>query len=120
MIQRDLVIRVIGALTIDWKQYPQIQGNTISGSVIISNQTASDLDITVVIVAVNSIGRATTLGYQHFTLPAQKSDQVIPFGSAPGPGSYIVHADAAAHHPGKGHIYRTRKQTASPLQINNL
>ena len=68
--QRAMVITVIAGLTIDWKQYPSVQGANISGSVVVNNQSGQDLDLTVIIVAVNSIGRATTLGYQHLPLGA--------------------------------------------------
>ena len=115
--QRAMTITVIAGLTIDWKQSPKVQGTTLSGSVVVTNQTGQDFDLTVVVVAVNSIGRATTLGYQHFTLAAEKSGPVIPFGSSPGPGTYVVHADAIAHHPSGHHIYRARKQSSEPLSI---
>src|ERR1039457_5454456 len=115
--QRAVTITVIAGLTIDWKQYPKVQGATLSGSVVVTNQTGQDFDLTVVVVAVNSIGRATTLGYQHFTMAAEKSGPVIPFGSSPGPGTYVVHADAIAHHPSGHHIYRARKQSSEPLSI---
>ena len=116
-VQRAMTIIVIAGLSIDWKEHPKVQGNTLSGSVVVTNHTGQDFDLTVVVVGVNSIGRATTLGYQHFMLTAEKSSPVIPFGSSPGPGSYVVHADAAAHHPGGHHIYRARKQTSETLAI---
>ena len=115
--QRAMTITVIAGLTIDWKQPPKVQGTTLSGSVVVTNQTGQDMDLTVVVVGVNSIGRATALGYQHFTLGAEQSSPVIPFGSSPGPGSYVVHADAVAHHGSGHHIYRARKQTSEPLTI---
>jgi len=114
--QRDLIITVIAGLTIDWKQDPKVQGTTLSGSVVVANQTEHPFDLTVVVVAVNGIGRATALGYQQFTLPP-KSDQVIPFGSGPGPGSYVIHADAVGHWTGSQHIYRARKQTSNSLEV---
>ena len=116
-VQRAVTITVIAGLTIGWRQPPKVQGTTISGSAVVTNQTGQDFDLTVVVVAVNSIGRATTLGYQHFTLAGEKSSPVIPFSSAPGPGRYVIHADAVAHHPGGHHIYRARKQTSEPLPI---
>jgi len=42
---------------------------------------------------------------------------VIPFGSSPGPGNYIVHADAVAEVARTNTIYRARKQTAQQLVI---
>ncbi len=116
--QREIVIRIVAAVTIDWKQQPQVQGNTLSGSVVVSNQTAHNFNLTVVIVAVNSHGRATALGYQHFTLAPQTTGQVIPFTGTPGMGTYIVHVDAVAH--SHHHTYRSRKQTADSLTISQL
>jgi Putative Ig domain len=118
--QRARTITVVAGLTIDWKQPPKVQGTALSGSVVVTNQTGQDFDLTVVVVAVNSIGRATALGYQHFNLGAEKSSPVIPFGSSPGPGNYVVHADAVAHHGSGHHIYRARKQTSEPLTITQF
>src|ERR1035438_9104953 len=117
-VQRAMTISVIAGLTIDWKQYPNVQGGTLSGSVVVTNQAGQDLDLTVIVVAVNSIGRATTLGYQHFILAGEQAGPVIPFSSSPGLGTYVVHADAIAHRPGGRQIYRARKQTSQPPQIN--
>src|ERR1035437_1058696 len=117
-VQRAMTISVIAGLTIDWKQYPNVQGATLSGSVVVTNQAGQDLKRTVIVVAVNSMGRATTLGYQHFILAGEQSGPVIPFSSSPGLGTCGVHADAIAHRPGGRQIYRARKQTSQPLPIN--
>ncbi len=109
--QSEFTVHVIAGLTVEWKDAPQVHGNNVSGSVIVHNQTPSDFDLTVVVVAVNEIGRATTLGYQHFKLSAQATSPVIPFGSSPGIGKYYVRADAVAHHPGHRRSYRASKQT---------
>jgi hypothetical protein len=119
-VQRDIVIQVIAGLAIDWKEPPGVHGTSVSGSAMVTNQTATDFDLTVVIVAVNSISRATTLGYQHFMLAAHATSPVIPFGSSPGPGTYYVRADAVAHRPGHQHIYRANKQTSVPLTVTQF
>jgi hypothetical protein len=119
-IQREFTIRVIAGLAVTWQDEPKIHGNTISGSVMVMNQTPEDFDLTVVIVAVNQIGRATTLGYQHFTVPAHSASQVIPFGSSPGPGTYYVRVDAVGHHPGHHHIYRASLQTPASLTVTQF
>jgi len=116
-IQTDVTIHVIAGLTVEWKEPPKVSGSTISGSAVVSNQTTEDCDLTVVIVAVNEIGRATALGYQHFTLAGGSTSPVIPFGSGPGTGTYYVRLDAAAHHPSRHHIYRASKQTTEPLKL---
>ena len=119
--QRDIVLTVsaaapASALTIEWTQVPAIYRDEISGSVEVANHSAEPFDLTVVVLAVNDIGRATALGYQHFTLQPQLS-QVIPFGASPGEGVYIVHADAVAEVESTNSIYRARKQTANPLTL---
>jgi Putative Ig domain len=119
-VQREITIKVIAALTIDWKQPPAVQGNTLSGSAVVTNQTGHSLDVTVIIVAVNAIGRATSLGYQRFILPAQSASPVIPFGTSPGPGAYTVRVDAVAHRKSGHPIFRVSKQTSGTLAITQL
>ena len=105
---------------IDWKQYPEVNGSILSGSVVVSNQTGHAIDLTVIVVAVNRIGRATALGYQHFVMPAQQAEQVIPFSSGPGPETYVVHADAIGHRKSNPYIFRAHKQTSDPIQITQF
>lgn len=118
--QREFVIHVIAGLTVDWKEPPAVQGSSISGSAVVTNDTGVDFDLTVVIVAVNEIGRATTLGYQHFKLPAQSSSPVIPFGSSPGIGTYYVRVDAIAHQPSHHFVYRANKQTSDSIKLTQF
>ncbi|HUI83617.1 MAG TPA: Ig domain-containing protein [Candidatus Binatia bacterium] len=115
--RRDLTIDVIAGLSVAWKEPPTVQGRTISGSAIVSNRTAVELELTVTVLAVNEIGRATTLGYQHFRLGGQSTSQLIAFGSGPGPGTYYVHVDAVAHEPGHHHLYRASRQTPAQLKV---
>jgi hypothetical protein len=118
-VEREFTIHVIEGVAIDWKEAPQIHGNAIRGSAIVYNQTAQELWLTLVVVAVNEIGRATTLGYQHFKLAGNATSAVIPFGSSPGAGTYYVRADVAAHPPGRRHIYRTSKQS-DPMKLTQF
>ena len=116
---RDFTVHVIAGLTIDWKEAPAVHGTAITGSLVVSNQTPRNFDLTVVVVAVNSIERATTLGYQHINIAAQGT-QVIPFGASPGPETYYVRADAAAHHPGRDRVYRASKQTPASITVSQF
>ena len=117
-VQREFSLVVTAALSIEWKKLPAVNGERIEGSVIARNYTERDFTLTVIVMAVNEIGRATALGYQEFTLGAGR-EQVIPFGSSPGPASYIVHADAVAEVASTNKIYRARKQTTEPLVIQS-
>ena len=116
--QRTFAITVTAALTVDWKTPPAVHGQILEGSVVVNNLTAQDVTLTVIVVGVNQIGRATALGYQEFTLRSG-AQQVIPFGSSPGPGTYVVHADAVAEVASTNSIYRARKQTADALVIES-
>ena len=117
-VQRSYTLIVTSALSIDWKDYPRVSGQRLEGSVVVSNQTAQSFTLTVILMAVNDIGRATALGYQEFEIKAG-AEQVIPFGSEPGPGSYVVHADAVGEVVKTNTIYRARKQTTGKLVIHS-
>ncbi len=116
----ELTITVIAGLSVEWKEYPEVKGDAISGSLAVSNQTGQELDLTVIVVAVNNIGRATALGYQHLTIAAEESEQVIPFGASPGFGSYFVRVDAVGHRPGKERVYRAAKQTTDSIEVTQF
>jgi invasion protein IalB len=77
-----------------WAAEPTLEVASISGSLAVSNETDADLDETVLVVAVNEIGKAFAIGYQHFTLQSHKVNVPIPFGLKLPPGRYMVHADA--------------------------
>jgi hypothetical protein len=115
-IQREFTLVVTAALNIQWKQPPAVHGEKIEGSLIASNLTQQDVALTVIVMAVNEIGRATALGYQEFTLRSGV-EQVIPFGASPGPGRYVVHADAVGEVASTHTIHRARRQSEKPLVI---
>jgi hypothetical protein len=119
-VQHDYTIRVIEGLSIDWKETPAVHGNSISGSAIVTNQTGQNMVLTLVVVAVNQIGRATALGYQHFTVNAGAKSPVIPFNASPGEGTYYVRADAAAHQNGHRHVFRAGKQTPANITVTQF
>jgi hypothetical protein len=113
---RELTIRVVPALATDWKQPPALHETTIAGSLVVANDTADDFDLTVIVVAVNEIGKAFTLGYQHFVLRANTTSQEIPFQSQMPRGRYNVRADAVGEIPSKKQILRNHKE-AGPLEV---
>jgi putative Ig domain-containing protein len=117
-ISKEFRTQVTAALLLEWLRPPQVQGTEINGSVQVSNGTKDDdFDLTVIIVAVNEIGRATALGYQHMTLKAGVTNFQLPFGSNLPAGAYVVHADAVAEIPARNTILRQRLQTPAALQI---
>jgi hypothetical protein len=116
---KTFTIEVPDALILDWKQTPHISKEGITGSVVVSNQTGHAVDLTVIIVAVNEVGKAFALAEQHFQLNAEADSPTIAFGAdAVLPfGKYTIHADAVGEVASENQIYRTRKQTADDFVI---
>ena len=116
-VSKELQTVVSASLVLEWLRPPQVHGNRIDGAVQVSNGTTDDFDLTFIIVAINEIGRATALGYQHFTLKAGTANFQIPFGQTLPPGNYIVHADAVAEIPSRNRILRRLLETPAPLPV---
>jgi hypothetical protein len=116
-VSKRIQTRVAATLLLEWLYPPKVNGGSIDGAVKVSNGSKDDFDLTFVIVAVNENGRATALGYQHFTLKSGTMWVPINFGSSLPPGSYLVHADAVAEVPAKNSIMRRQLQTPAPLPI---
>jgi hypothetical protein len=111
---RELTITSVPALQLEWQRNPALRDDGIYGEVKVGNPTKDPYDLTFIIVAVNQIGKAFALGYQHFTLRPQ-ANQTISFGSSLPQGSYIVHADAVGEIASKDVIRRARLETPKPL-----
>lgn len=114
---RPFVLKVVPPLLMQWKRYAQVNGNRIDGSVIASNSTQDDFDLTFVVLAVGDYGRATAIGYQHFSLKRGVDSLEISFGDTLPRGTYDVHVDAVAEVPEKDRIYRVRLQPKERLAI---
>ncbi len=116
---KSFIIDVPSALMLDWLQPPHALKEGLTGSVVVSNQTGHSVDLTVIIVAVNEVGKAFALAEQHFILKAGSDSPTIPFGAdvvLPF-GKYTLHADAVGEVASENQIYRTRKQTADEFVI---
>ena len=111
---RELKVKAVPALQLEWQRQPVLENDGIYGEVKVGNPGKDPYDLTFIIVAVNEIGKAFALGYQHFTLRPQAT-QAIPFGASLPLGSYIVHADAVGEIAAKDIIRRARLQTPKPL-----
>ena len=112
---RAYVLTVPPPLTVAWIQPPQVTAaGAIAGELQVANGTAGALDLTVIVVAVNTINKAFALGYQHFSIGA--GSQRIPFSSTLPSDVYVVHADAVAEDSETDKIYRARLQ-ADPLTV---
>jgi len=111
----EYIIVVPPPLTVNWIEPPHATGTTLNGAIEgeleVKNGSGRTVDLTVIVVAVNTFNKATALGYQHFSIGV--GAQRIPFGSTLPRDSYIVHADAVAEIAETLEIYRARLQTGA-------
>jgi hypothetical protein len=107
-IKHSFLLTAASPLMAQWGHYPKVNGQRLEGSILVSNETERDFDLTVIVLAVNEIGRATAIGYQHFNLKKDTEGMEIPFGDNLSSGSYQLNVDAVAEVPEIHSIYRTR------------
>jgi hypothetical protein len=106
--QQPLSLLVVAPLLAEWSRYPKVDGQRLEGSIRVSNQTEDDFDLTVIVLAVSEIGRATAIGYQHFPLKKNTDDVEIPFGDNLPDGRYQLNVDVVAEVAATGAIHRVR------------
>jgi hypothetical protein len=106
--KQDLVLATEPPLSAYWDHKATVNGQRIDGSIKVSNRTGRDFDLTFVTLAVNDIGRATAIGYQHFPLKRDTRDMEIPFGETLSPGNYVVNVDVIGEEPVSRRIFRAR------------
>ncbi|MGH9468663.1 MAG: Ig domain-containing protein [Terriglobales bacterium] len=94
-------------LAMSWKQKPQVSGQNITGSVEVQNQSGQTVELTVMAVAVNQVGKAFSLRYFHKQLHEKQATGELPFSVFLPPGTYTVEVDAVAA-VSQNVIYRQR------------
>jgi hypothetical protein len=109
--KKKFVLNIEKPLTAEWNRAARVDGARIDGSIRVSNHTGRDFDLTFIVLAVNEIGRATAIGYQHFPLKMNTRDLEIPFGETLSPGNYAVNVDVVGEEPISNRIFRARLVT---------
>ena len=100
-------------LVLEWSNLPNLVGNVVKGSVIATNNSDIPFDQTIVVEAVNEIGKAFAIGYGHFTLDPHSQSERLRFNMTLPPGHYQIHADGVAEEPKTRSIYR--RHIESPM-----
>jgi hypothetical protein len=108
---QKLVLLIETPLPTEWDSRAHANGQSIEGSVKVSNETGRDADLTFIVLAVDPIGRATAIGYEHFTLKKGTRDFGLSFGNTVGPGFYTVNVDIIGEEPVSQRIFRARLVT---------
>jgi hypothetical protein len=116
-VEKGFSLRVRSAMSLNWKSGAHVNGGRIEGSAEVSNTTPDDIDLTFVVMAVASNGRATAIGYQHFMLTRGTVAKELPFGENLPHGGYVIHVDAVGEVAPKNLIYREQLQTPGALQV---
>jgi hypothetical protein len=115
--KREFTFDVVAPLLVEWSKKPRVNGRRLEGAIKVSNQTEQDFDFTFIALAVDPNGRATAVGYQHFTLKKNTEEFEIPFGENLPFGAYDLNADAVAEVAETNSIYRVHLATAEKLQV---
>lgn len=95
-------------LEMDWRPPPVLSGDRLSGGVRVGNGTGQSITLTVIAVAVNEIGKAFALRYDHEDLQPEAATPDLQFSVTLPPGRYTVHVDAVAEITQRNQIYRDR------------
>ncbi len=107
-IKHSLVLMVVAPLLAKWGKYPKVNGQRLEGSILVSNQTERDFDLTAIVMAVADNGRATAIGYQRIPVKKGTEEMEIPFGDNLPKGDYQLNADVVAEVAATNSVYRAR------------
>jgi hypothetical protein len=113
--EQEFALRAEIPLSMDWQRKAEVAGQRIDGSIKVSNRTGRNFDLTFIVLAVNDIGRATAIGYQHFPLKRDTRDMELPFGETLAPGNYTVNVDVVGEEPISNRIFRARLVTSESI-----
>ena len=109
---QDYAITVPFPMVVVWIQPPRVTAEgAIAGELQVSNGAGRTVDLTDIVVAVNTSNKASALGYERVELGP--GSLRVPFGSRVPRDSYVVHADAIAEIAETGEIYHLRLQTGA-------
>ena len=104
--KKEFILPAVAPLVVEWSRKPKVTGHRLEAAIRVSNQTGDDFDFTVIALAVNEYGRATAVGYQHFTLNKDTDEFEIPFAENLPRGAYDVHVDAVGEVVSTDSIFR--------------
>jgi len=115
--KKEFMLPAVAPLVVEWSRKPKVTGHRLEAAIRVSNQTGDDFDFTLIALAVNEYGRATAVGYQHFTLNKDTDEFEIPFAENLPRGAYHLHVDAVGEVAATNSIFRARLEPTEKLQV---
>lgn len=109
-VTKLLIASPAAPLTVLWTSAPHVHDSNIAGAVRLSNGSHDPLDTTVIVIAVNEVGKAFALRYERLNLPAGTDSPDLTFDVFEPSGQYSVHVDAVGEVASKNAIYRDRHE----------
>ena len=97
-------------LAIRWTDRPHISLDHMAGALRVKNGSKDDVDLVVIVVAVNEYGKAFALRYERLTLAKGVETPDLKFDSSLPLGQYTLNVDAVGEVPAKNAIYRDRRE----------
>ena len=110
VITKLLVAHATAPLTVTWAAAPQVAQSNLVGAVRVSNGSKDTMDMTVIVMAVNEVGKAFALRYEKLNLGPGTDSPDLKFDFFVPSGQYVVHVDAVGEVAAKNAIYRDRRQ----------
>jgi len=115
--KKEFSMDVVAPLVVEWSRKPKITGRKLEAAIRVSNQTGDDFDFTFIALAVAENGRATAVGYQHFTLKKDTDEFEIPFEQDLPRGAYDLNVDTVGEVLATNRIFRARLAPTEKLQV---
>lgn len=109
-IAKLLVASAGAPLTAIFIDPPHVHESNIAGTVRVSNGSRDAIDTTIIIVAVNEVGKAFALRYERLNLAPGMESPDLTFDVFEPSGQYSVHLDAVGEIASKNAIYRDRRE----------
>jgi hypothetical protein len=110
IITKQLIAGAGAPLTAIFTDQPHVHESNIAGTVRVSNGSHDTINMTVIVVAVNEIGKAFALRYERLNLPPGTDSPDLTFDVFEPSGQYSVHLDAVGEVASKNAIYRDRRE----------
>lgn len=115
--KKQFILPAVAPLVVEWSRKPKVTGHRLEAAIRVSNQTGDDFDFTLIALAVAEDGRATAVGYQHFTLKKDTDEFEIPFAENLPRGAYDLNVDAVGEVASTNSIFRARLAPTEKLQV---